>query len=662
MTILGVDVGGTFTDAVLIHNGRSFTAKAPTTPEDQSIAVVDVAEKVLDKAALEASAVDHFAHGMTVATNALLELKGARTGMLTTKGFKDTVEIGRQVRPDLYRLCVQKPEPLVPPERIFEVAERVTPNGVEQALDEDTVRDACERLKNAGVDSVAVCFLFSYQTPEHEQQTVNLVGKHLPGVHVSASHDVVSQFREYERFSTTCIDAYLSPLLAKYLERLQAKTSQLGLPSPMIMQSNGGLMSASEASAHSSSAVLSGPAGGAICSAYFGGLSGHSNLITVDMGGTSCDVSVVEDGKVRQTSHRDLEGRPLQLPMLDINTVGAGGGSIAWRDPGGALRVGPHSAGADPGPACYSRGGVDTTVTDANLLLGYLAQDSVLAGGVSLKPETSQDAIGALAHDLNLDPIDCAAGIVQVANHEMLRALRVMTVERGLDPRQFSLLGFGGAGPMHAASLADELGIDKVICPRASGVFSALGLAVSDRRRDLTQSVLLAQEELTRGRITESVKLLADRAREHITDAEIETSYDLRYRGQAFELNVSGPPDPDPGLLRERFEEQHESRYGYADPEAILELVTIRVAAVSPGYVPSVIGTQPGGETRRSSRPASFDGSWLNTEILSGEPEAGTAVDGPAIFELPEATVVVPPKWNGSVDDLGTVFLERKNR
>ena len=357
MAILGVDVGGTFTDAVLLHNGQSFTAKAPTTPQDQSIAVVDVAEKVLDKAELNASDIDHFAHGMTVATNALLELKGARTGMLTTKGFKDIVEIGRQVRPDLYRLCVQKPEPLVPPERIFEIVERVTPNGVEQALDEDTVREACKRLKEAGVDSVAVCFLFSYQTPEHEQRAVDLIHEHLPGVHVSASYDVVSQFREYERFSTTCIDAYLSPLLATYLKRLDTKTRRLSLPSPMIMQSNGGLMSAGEASAHSSAVVLSGPAGGAICSAYFGNLSGRRDLITVDMGGTSCDVSVVEDGRVRQTSHRDLEGRPLQLPMLDINTVGAGGGSIAWRDPGGALRVGPHSAGADPGPACYDRGG-----------------------------------------------------------------------------------------------------------------------------------------------------------------------------------------------------------------------------------------------------------------------------------------------------------------
>lgn len=659
--MLGVDVGGTFTDAVLIHRGNIYSAKAATTPEDQSEAVIAVSEEVLGKAGLEAAAIDDFAHGMTVATNALLELKGARTGMLVTKGLKGITEIGRQARPDLYRLCVQKPVSLVPPELIFEIDERVVPGGVESALNQESVIEACRYMSELGIESVAICFLFSYQTPIHEKRASEIVARQLPDVHVSASHEVVSQFREYERFSTTCIDAYLSPLLAGYLQRLDRKVSRLGLPSPMIMQSSGGLMSTQEAAAHSARAVLSGPAGGAICSAYIGELSGHDNLIAIDMGGTSCDVSVVENGTVRYTSQRDLSGRVIQLPMLDIHTVGAGGGSIAWRDPGGALRVGPGSAGAVPGPACYGRGGSEPTVTDANLYLGYLADQSALAGDVSLNPDAGRDAVTTLAHELGLEPVDCAAGVVRVANQEMLRALRVMTVERGIDPRQFALLGFGGAGPMHAAALADELEIGTVICPRASGVLSALGLAVADRRHDLTQSVLLADDDLTGERIKDCVSALAKKASEQLTDVEIEVSYDLRYQGQSFELSISAPPDPDPGFLRERFESEHLAHFGYTDPDATLELVTIRVAAVSKGHVQATLKSNPLEDVVMSSRTARFGQDWVETEILRGEPVAATSVQGPAIFELPEATVVVPPGWNGDVDERGTVFLSKES-
>ena len=658
--ILGIDVGGTFTDAVLVHDGQVATAKTATTPQDQSNAVIEVAEEVLEKAGLKASHVDHFAHGMTVATNALLELKGARTGMLTTEGFRDVVEIGRQARPDLYRLCKPKPAPLVPPERIFEVSERTVPDGIDRALNEDSVVEACGKLNELGVDSVAVCLLFSYKNASHERRISELIAEHLPDVHVSASHEVVSQFREYERFSTTCIDAYLSPLLARYLAKLEQKTVEHGLPSPMIMQSSGGLIDADEAASHSAFTVLSGPAGGAICSAYLGKLSGYENLIAIDMGGTSCDVSVVEGGKVRQAPKRQLAGRVIQLPMLDIYTVGAGGGSIAWRDPGGALRVGPQSAGADPGPACYGRGGTEPTVTDANLLLGYLAEDSVLAGGIGLDIEASRHSVHELAQSLGLEIEECAAGILRVANQEMLRALRVMTVERGLDPRQFALLGFGGAGPMHCAALADELGVDTVICPRASGVLSALGLAVSDRRRDLTQSVLLSGESLTPQRIKDEVDHLAKRAHEHVANAKIEASYDLRYNGQSFELNIQGPPDADPTYLREQIEIEHESRFGYTDPDGVLELVTVRVAAVSPGVGPTELKRSSDESLERLSRRARFSGQLCETEILRGEPAAGVEVEGPAIFELPEATVVVPPDWNACVDDQGSVVLRRK--
>ncbi len=485
--LLGVDVGGTFTDAVLVAGGALHTAKAPTTPDDQSRAVMTAVDRALRSAGASARDVESFAHGMTVATNALLEGKVARTAFVATAGFTDLVALGRQARRELYRLCAAHPAPLTPSERRFAARERTGPDGVIEPLTSLDV--LVDDIAAAKPEAVAVCLLHSYRHPDHERAIGDALRERL-GVHVSLSHEVVGTFREFERAATTEVDAALSPLLGRYLRRLLGAAREAGLPAPAIMQSSGGLAALDAAADHAALTVLSGPAGGAAAAALLAARCGEPDLLCFDMGGTSCDVCVVENGRVRETTAREVGGRPLALPMVDIHTVGAGGGSIAWRDPGGALRVGPQSAGAEPGPACYGRGGTEPTVTDANLVLGHLSADAPLAGDVALDAGAAHTAVERLAARLGLDAQACAEGIVRVANAEMVRALRVMTVERGVDPRRFALLAFGGAGPLHAAAIADELGMTRILVPRASGVLSALGLAAADRRADAQRTVL----------------------------------------------------------------------------------------------------------------------------------------------------------------------------
>jgi N-methylhydantoinase A len=654
--LLGVDVGGTFTDAALLDGERLYTAKAPSTPEDQSEGVIAVVEEVLRRAGARADQVEALTHGMTVGTNALLEERGARTALIATRGFADLIEIGRQDRPRLYHPCVGRPEPLVERELRFEAAERVSGERVIEELGDDEVERLVQQIAGSGAESIAVCLLFSFAHSGHEEKIAEALRRALPDVHVSASHEVLPAFREYERCSTTVIDAYLSPLLGRYLSRLADACRDRGLPVPLVMRSSGGTADAEEAARAGAWSVLSGPAGGAVGAATLAKAGGDA--IGVDMGGTSCDVSVIEGGEVRRTDSREIEGRPIQLPMVDVHTVGAGGGSIAWRDPGGALRVGPRSAGAEPGPACYGRGGTEPTVTDANLMLGYLAPDSSLAGGVALDAEAATAAVGSLAEELGLELIETAEGIVRVANQEMVRAMRVVTVERGVDPRGFALLPFGGAGPMHAAALAAELELSRIVCPRASGVLSALGLIAAGRRRDTARTVLLPSAEMTRERLASEVTALAERAGAGMPDARIEVVYELRYRGQAFELPIPGDPEPDPEKLAEDFAREHEARYGYRDPEGRLELVTIRVAAVEPGPEPHPRAAA-GDDLVEEEREARFEGSWTSAHVLRGEPPSGASAQGPCVFELPEATLVLPPGWSASVDEAGTINAER---
>jgi N-methylhydantoinase A len=653
--LLGVDVGGTFTDAVLLADGAVHSAKVPTTPREESVGVMRAVEAVLERAGAGAGEVEVFAHGMTVGTNALLEERGARTALVATRGFADLLEIGRQDRPHLYRPCAPKPASLVEPELRLEAAERTGPEGVVEPLAEDEPERLAAAIEAGGAESVAICLLFSYLDPTHEREIAAWLRRRLPGVHVSASHEILPRFREYERCSTTVIDAYLSPLLGRYLGRLGEAAADAGLPQPLVMRSSGGVAPAEEAAREGASTVLSGPAGGAVGAGLLARLSGDGNALGFDMGGTSCDVCVVEEGEVRRTDSRKIGGRPIQLPMVDVHTVGAGGGSIGWRDPGGALRVGPGSAGADPGPACYGRGGTEPTVTDANLLLGHLAGDSRLAGGVTLDGDAAERAVAALARQLGLDTLDAAAGILRVANQEMVRALRVVTVERGIDPRGFALLPFGGAGPMHAAAIAAELGIETILCPRAGGVLSAFGLCASERRRDTARTVMLSGGELSAERVAAEVAAMVAETGAGLDDeAEVKLTYKLRYAGQAFELPVPGPADPDPKELIEGFERAHEERYGHRDPEGEVVLVDVDLALVVPGPSPRPVAAE-GEALERSSRKVVFDGEWTETPVLRGEPAAGTEAEGPVVFELPEATFVVPPGWSTRVDEHGTI-------
>jgi N-methylhydantoinase A len=663
--LLGVDVGGTFTDAVLALDGRLITAKAPTTPSDQSEGVLAAVRAALEKAGADADAVSEFSHGMTVATNALLEGRGARTAFIATAGFTDIVALGRQDRPELYRLCAGRPPPLTPPEARFGAPERMTPDGPLVALAPGAAAELADRVAGIGgdgVQAVAVTLLHAYRHPEHELAIAEALADKLPDVHVSLSHQVVGTFREFERASTTEVDAALSPLLAGYLRQLVQRCDEAGLPEPSIMQSSGGLIDLEAAAGHAAWTVLSGPAGGAAGAAYIARASDTPDALCFDMGGTSCDVCVVDGGAVQEQSSGMIAQRPLALPMVAVHTVGAGGGSIAWRDGGGALRVGPRSAGADPGPACYGRGGTEPTVTDANLILGYLAADAPLAGGVELDRDASERAIGELAEQLGLEPLPCAEGIIRVANAEMIRALRVVTVQRGIDPRRYALLAFGGAGGLHAAQIADELGIGQVVCPRASGVLAALGLVVSPRRRDVQRSVFLRGDDLTAEAVAEVVAELGRQAREELQEpeAELRAVYELRYRGQAFELAVDGALEPEPVDLREAFETLHEERYGYRDAEQELELVTLRVSATMPGADVSLgeaaaAAAGESDEPARGTRTATLDGEELELTVLRGTPAPGTTVEGPAIVELPESTLLVPPGWGGTVDDNGTI-------
>jgi N-methylhydantoinase A len=624
--ILGVDVGGTFTDAALLTGEQLVTGKSPTTPGDQSQGVMDAVHEALSAAGAAPGDVERFVHGMTVGTNALLEGRVARTALLATEGFTDLEELGRQARPELYRLCAGHPPPLVPAELRVPVRERTGPEGVLRPLDEEALRAALDGLE---VEAAAVCLLWGFRHPEHERRAAELVEEALPGVHVSTSHETAGVFREYERCATTIVDAALSPLLRGYLERLTDRAREAGLPEPEVMLSSGGTASAATAGRHASWTVLSGPAGGAVGAARMAG----GDAVGLDMGGTSCDVSLIVGGAAAVGSGRKVGGRALALPMVDVHTVGAGGGSIAWRDAGGALRVGPRSAGAEPGPACYGRGGEQPTVTDANLLLGHLDEEAPLAGGVRLDRAAAERAVGALADELGLGLDETAAGIARVASAAMAQAVRVVTIERGIDPRGLALVPFGGAGPLHAAQIAEELGMRRVIVPVASGVLSALGLVVAERRRDLVESVLLRGSEAPTGQVASVVERLGRQGREELgaPDAELRATYDLRYEGQAFELQVPGDPAPDLDELRRAFDRAHEERYGYADHDADLELVSVRVAVALPGAEP---------------RPAAWDG------LPDG------ASEGPAVVALPGSTLVIPKGWRARAED-DTVVMER---
>jgi N-methylhydantoinase A len=576
VAVLGIDVGGTFTDAVLLDGGRLTTAKVPTRAAQED-SVVEAAR------AVGAAGVERFTHGTTVATNALLERTGARTAFVATAGFEHVLHLRRQARAHLYRLCEDHPEPLVPLDRCVGVRGRIGPDGVLEELDLDS-------LPELDSEAVAICLLFSFRDPSHEQAVAREIRRRLPRAHVVASHEVAPEFREYERASTAAADAYLGPVTSRYLGALGGRCAREGLPEPLVMRSSGGLATLEEAAAHPAIALVSGPAGGVVGAARVCALAGIENAISFDMGGTSTDVCLIAGGEAARAAERVVGGLPIRLPTVDLHTVGAGGGSIAWRDAGGALRVGPRSAGASPGPACYGRGGTEPTVTDANLLLERLPES--LAGGIRLDRAAAERALG------RLDPAD----VVRAVNAEMLRALRVVSVERGHDPVDFALVAFGGAGPLHACELAEELGIGTVLVPAAAGVLSALGLVASDERRDEVRTYLCPLEEAG--------------------ELPPEGEADLRYAGQSFELTVPVTPE-----LAAAFHRAHEERYGYADPERPIELVAVRTAEVRPAPPLELPPAEP---LRRK---------------------------GPALVELDGATCWIPPGWVGVRDGTASSTL-----
>ncbi|MGH2906066.1 MAG: hydantoinase/oxoprolinase family protein [Solirubrobacterales bacterium] len=656
---LAVDVGGTFTDAVVATAEGLFTGKTPTTPEDQSIGVIAAADAALAGAGLAATDVAGFVHGMTITTNALLEGRFARTALLATAGFTDVEELARQDRSDLYRLCATRPAPIVPTELRFPVPERCGPDGVIEPLDETATIALLERCREAGVESIAVCLLFSFRHPAHELRIRELAAELLPELHVSTSFEAVGTFREYERFATTIADAALSPLLTGYLTRLVDRARGHGLPAPEVMLSNGGTVAAELAGRNASWTVLSGPAGGAVGAARAADRIGAPAALGFDMGGTSTDISVVADGAVKIAASREIAGRPIALAATDVSTVGAGGGSIAWRDSGGALRVGPQSAGARPGPACYGHGGSEPTVTDANLLLGYLAADSSLAGGLALDRGVAERALAALGERLGLSALETAAGVVEIANLEMLGATSAATVARGIDPRDHTLIAFGGAGPMHATAIAEALEIERVVCPAACGVLSAYGMAAAGRRRDRSRSLLTPLEDLDAGELAAATTELALAAAEDIgmplDELAATATHELRYAGQSFELPIEGATTD----LAEAFNALHEERYGFSDPSLPVELVTLRVSVATPGSEPPTGGTDVR-PARRGERSMWFGGVEHTGTVLTGE-LSGEPVAGPAVIEQPQATVVVPPGWQARATG-ADVILDRQER
>lgn len=644
---VGIDVGGTFTDLVALTGEGMVTAKVPSTPEDQSQGVMSA----LAAAAVEA--VEDLAHGTTVATNALLERKGARTALVTSEGFRDIIEIGRQDRPSLYDLTASRPPPLVTRDLRFTVRERMGPEGEIEPLDEAALGEIGDRIAASGVEAVAVCFLFAFLHPAHERRAAELLRARLPSVPVLASHEVVAEFREFERFSTTVAAAYLTPQVSSYLDKLKARCDEAGLPGPLVMQSSGGIIDIEEAGANAAGCVLSGPAGGVVAAAHIAALSGFADAVSFDMGGTSTDVAPIIDGRVATSTESVVAGVPLMLPMVDVHTVSAGGGSIAWADEGGGLRVGPGSAGADPGPAAYGRGGDAPTVTDADLNLGYLADGATLGGELNLDGERATQALATLGRALKLDVTETALGVVRVAEAEMARALRVVTVERGIDPRDFALVAFGGAGPMHACALAEELSMPAVLVSSASGVLSALGLALSDIRRDRVMAIHRPLDQDAGPALESAFAELELRA--SAQGSSRERFADLRYTAQSHELTVEAHDLSD---LRARFDEQHERRYGYALPDERVDVVSLRSVETIAVEAPDLPAAPARDGGRPPRRRVNLDGDWIEVPVWQrSDMGTGSAVEGPAVVELAEATCVVRPQWRGLVDDSGTLVL-----
>ncbi|WP_136591838.1 hydantoinase/oxoprolinase family protein [Salinigranum halophilum] len=682
---IGVDVGGTNTDLILVSDEGEYSHKTPSTADPSESTVTGIVE-LCALAGVDPSEVGQVLHGTTVATNALIEHEGAETGLLTTKGFRDVLHIGRHRKPHSFSLQQTIPwqeNPVVKRRHRKEVTERIYPPGdVVTPLDEDEVLDRTAELVDAGVESIAVCYLHSYLDPTHEARTRELIAAAYPDVRVSTSHEVVSQFREFERFTTTAINARLEPVMATYLTRLQERLAEAGCDAEvLIMQSNGGMASVRNVARRPVTTLVSGPAAGVLSAQFEGNALDRSNLIALDMGGTSADISVLP-GRVLERDPRDstVGGYPTIVPMLDIETIGAGGGSIAWFDGAMGFNVGPKSAGADPGPACYGRGNDQPTTTDAQVVLGRIDPDSFLGGDLDLDPERSHQAIQSKLVDATdqerFETVERAAlATLEVANTNMYRAIREQTVQRGYDPREYTIVAFGGAGPMHAASIAEELEVDTVIVPPAPGIASARGLLTGNVKYDVQQTVSQRLETVDGGYIDETFDRLEARGREQLTRDEVDESrwrfertVDCLYEGQGYELNVpfEGTDGDWHQRVRQQFERKHEAEYGHyfeADP---VELLNLRVTAVGEieSYTPREVaaGDEDASDAATTESRVVFGTSVAPESVMVTRYDRdllkrGNVVTGPAVIDEFDSTVVVHPGWTATVVDNGGIEL-----
>ncbi|MEM8973137.1 MAG: hydantoinase/oxoprolinase family protein [Pseudomonadota bacterium] len=688
---IGVDIGGTFTDVALVKEGSGEigVAKVPTTVPDFADGVLNGLRRAMDDYEIAAGDVSLLSHATTVVTNAILEEKGARAGLVSTRGFRDVLEMRRAARADLYDLFQDPPAVLVPRRRRFEITERVGADGqIVVPLAEEEIDQLIADLREQRVEAIAVTLLFSFLNPEHEQILGQRLRAAFPDIPVFLSSEVLPEIKEFERTSTTAVCAYVGPTLTDYLAKLEAAVSELGLPQLYVMGSNGGIFEAAEGRSMPAMAVESGPAAGVVAAAIAARQTNNLNLLSFDMGGTTAKASLVKDGQYETTPEYEVgggssmnrwmngSGHPIRVPVIDLAEVSAGGGSIAWVDRAGSLRVGPQSAGAVPGPVCYRRGGAEPTVTDCNLLLGYLDASSLLAGDLPIDIDAAKTAVEEkLAKPLGVDVRTAAAAVIDVVNNAMAEALKIVSVQRGYDPREFTLAAFGGAGPLHAAALATELSVKEVICPPIPGAFSALGLVGTDLKRDYAKTFYKITNRVSATELQSAFEELAKNGEDMLERAGVQNdkrkyvrSVDARYERQSYEITVpvsDGDITADTiAQLAEAFHDRHRQTYGHDNRTEPVQLVNVRVTAI--GEIPPLTMRQAtaaaGTNASKVGRSAWFKASGeTSVEVLDrNRMAAGTQAEGPCIIESLESTILVPPEWQASVDDDGFIHLTRR--
>ena len=670
---MGIDIGGTFTDLALFdeESGHVHVTKAASTPGEPHRAVNDV----IGRAGIDNGTIRDLVHGTTVATNALLERKTQLPGLVTTRGFSDVVFIQRMNRKHHYDLQWDKPTPFVERRHCLEVDERCNYKGeITEPLDEAGARRAARELRDEGLSDIAVCFLFSYVNPANELRMREIIAEEHPGARVSLSHEVYPRWREYDRMSTTLADAFLKTLVGEYIEDVAAGLAPIGVNANfLMMKSNGGLVDHRAASAKPVDLLVSGPVGGVLSALYFGRLVGRENLISMDMGGTSFDVSLIAGGEANRTAEFEIEwGLPVYTPMVDVRTIGAGGGSVAWIDKGGLLRVGPRSAGANPGPACYRRGGTEATVTDANVALGRINPDSFFGGEMQLDATAARAALGRLGDELAMTPEDVATAVVDLVDFNMVNAIRLVSIDRGLDPREFTLVSFGGACSLHANALARIIGARDVLVPVYQGVFSAFGLMTADMRVDESVTTSFRSDLVDFEWATDLVRRLRDTALQRIATEgyggtpALEPTVEMRYSGQNYGTSVVlsltdwafGPDDLAETI--DRFEAEHRRLYGYDIPGEIVELVLITMTAVGVNQSPGLASLPPGPPAAPiAERPVYFSGAgWVPTQIYRREQlPPGAELVGPAVVEEAMSTTLVHPGERVDTDDFGNLLI-----